>query len=243
MTLPSGAGLGAAGLILAVAWAIGGEEPADLPPASADLPRLTTTVAGSTGGSARGQASDAGSLEEVLAAARGLDGLACELAARGVQQGIWFGGRRSHGRLTRPDASAATLEAGFRAARTQEGARVLIGSLLDEEGCPPRLALSLLDHAEPKGASALLRPILADTDPERRRRATLGIGAVDSEGDRVVLEELLNDGSPDVRIAATWALGEIEDAAAIPALTRVLADDADPRVRGAAAQALGEISG
>lgn len=44
-----------------------------------------------------------------------------------------------------------------------------------------------------------------------------------------------------MRINAAWALGEIEDAAAIPALTAVLRDDRDPAVRGMAAWALGHI--
>jgi HEAT repeat protein len=44
-----------------------------------------------------------------------------------------------------------------------------------------------------------------------------------------------------VRINAAWALGEIEDPAAIPALTAALRDDRDPEVRRMAAWALGNI--
>jgi hypothetical protein len=56
MTLPTGAGLGVAGLILALAWAIGGDQDAaDIPPASANLPRLASSTAGATAGAGAAQ--------------------------------------------------------------------------------------------------------------------------------------------------------------------------------------------
>src|SRR5262249_17333242 len=48
-------------------------------------------------------------------------------------------------------------------------------------------------------------------------------------------------GAPDVRARAVWALGQVQDAAAVPALEQVLHDGA-PEVRGRAAWALGTIA-
>lgn len=244
MSATTGVGIGTAAIVLATAWALGGpasDAPgADIPPASADMAReFSGTPAASP--LAGAQAADVASLEEVLGAARGLDPLACELAAGGVQ-GFWPG--RSHMVALAADRGAAErVQEGLRAARGPAGARVLVEALVDGDGCPARLALGLLDRVEPEAAAPLVRPLLSDGVPERRRRAALAMGAVDSHADREAVERLLADASSGVRIAAAWALGEISDPASIPALARVLAGDDEPAVRGMAAEALGEIAG
>ncbi|MDH3223741.1 MAG: HEAT repeat domain-containing protein [Gemmatimonadota bacterium] len=49
------------------------------------------------------------------------------------------------------------------------------------------------------------------------------------------------DAASAVPINAAWALGQIADAAAIPALTQALRADSDPLVRKAAAWTLGQV--
>ncbi len=244
MSATTGVGIGTAAIVLATAFALGGpasDAPgADIPPASADMARefSGTPAAPPLAGA---QAPDVASLEEVLGAARGLDPLACELAAGGVQ-GFWPG--RSHMVALAADRGAAErVQEGLRAARGPAGARVLVQALVDGDGCPARLALGLLDRVEPEAAAPLVRPLLSDGVPERRRRAALAMGAVDSHADREAVERLLADASSGVRIAAAWALGEISDPESIPALARVLAGDDEPAVRRMAAEALGEIAG
>ena len=56
-----------------------------------------------------------------------------------------------------------------------------------------------------------------------------------------VLVRALNDPDAAVRTQAAWALGEIEDHAAVEALSRALLTDQASEVRLAAARALGAI--
>lgn len=244
--------LGAA-LLLVLAWTAlasdgSDRDGRDVPPATADLPRAQYAAPGAqksmrfaSWARAGAQGAEVEALEEVLAAAEGLQPIACELAAGGVR-GYWPG-RNARAVLSENAAAARRLDSGLEAARTDAGARILVEALLGTSGCRARLALGLLDRSEPTAAAPLLRGSLDDGQEDRRRRAALGLGAVESAPDRPALERLLADPASSVRIAAAWALGRIEDPAAIPALSRVLADDADPGVRGAAAEALGEIAG
>ncbi|MEN8376119.1 MAG: HEAT repeat domain-containing protein [Gemmatimonadota bacterium] len=250
----AGSTAGGLGLLMAFAWSAlgGGPNGADaVPPATPDLPRAASAAPqGLLGGSRLSirrnpagtrQGADPVALQELLRAVEGVPPIACELAAGGVH-GFWPG-RRSRALLAPDPGAAARLEAGLDAADTSEGARILVDALFNGAGCRARVALGLLDRAEPAHAAPLLRPALGDASPDRRRRAALGLGALESRADRRPLEGLLGDAVADVRIAAAWALGELEDPAAIPALSRALASDADAQVRGAAARALGEISG
>lgn len=251
MTLATTSTLGGAAVLLLFAWtALGGGGPdgGDVPPATPDLPRADYVTPAShpsiglaTMRTAAQGVADAQALEEILAAVDGMTPLACELAAGGVH-GYWPG-RRFRPLAGDGTRAARRLQAGVAAARTEAGAEALVESLLGGSGCRVRLALGLLDRAEPSLAAPLIRPHLTDSQADRRLRAALGLGAVESAPDRAALERLLGDEASDVRAAAAWALGEIEDPAAIPALSRVLAGDADPEVRGAAAEALGEIAG
>ena len=236
--------MGAAAIVLAAAWALAGgpsDAAKDVPPAGADLARASSVSPAMPPLPGGAQVPDVASLEEILEAARGLAPLACELAAGGVQ-GFWPG--RSHMVALAADRRAAErVQEGLRAARGPDGARVLVEALVVGDGCAARLALGLLDRVEPEAAAALIRPYLSDGVPERRRRAALAMGAVDSHADREAVERLLADATSGVRVAAAWALGEISDPASIPALARVLAGDGEPAVRGTAAEALGEIAG
>ena len=86
---------------------------------------------------------------------------------------------------------------------------------------------------------------LRHADWRTRKFAAYGLGEAEPHLDRAkviaALSDRLTDEHADVRDRSAWALGEIEDAAAVPALVRALQSDRDRRVRATAAWALGEI--
>jgi HEAT repeat protein len=86
---------------------------------------------------------------------------------------------------------------------------------------------------------------LTNNDWRVRKFAAYGLGEAEPQMERVqaviALGERLADANAEVRDQCAWALGEIEDAAAVPALAGALRQDSDPRVRRRAAWAMGEI--
>ena len=84
--------------------------------------------------------------------------------------------------------------------------------------------------------------LLADPEPQLRRRAALAIGRVGLSEGVPPLVEALNDPQVEVRQMAAFALGLIGDEATMNALVATLADPS-PNVQGRAAQALGRIGG
>ena len=236
MTTAAGTTLGGLALIFVLAWAAGdgrsedGARPGEM---AAD-----TALAS---GPASGGAAPWTTAATTTLAADGMRGVACELVVRGMQD-RWASSRRPL-----KDASEGSLgdriEAGVRAADSAEGARILVEEFLGGSGCRADAAFGLLDRVEPDAAVTPLRAALQSSAVETRRRAALGLGAIDSHDDRLPLERLLADDDPRVRTAAAWALGEIEEEASIPALTQTLSTDRDAGVRRAVAHALGEIAG
>lgn len=83
-----------------------------------------------------------------------------------------------------------------------------------------------------------LVPLLADQDPQIRRRAALAVGRVGLVEGVAPLLPLLKDPDPDVRQVAAFALGLIGDRSASGPLQGMLADSSLV-VRGRAAEALG----
>ncbi len=94
-----------------------------------------------------------------------------------------------------------------------------------------------------EGAEGVLAAALSDPDPCVRRIAAMRLGRVGTEEAHRRLAETLEGADAAAREAAAVGLGIADDARAIPALARRLAEDGDARVRRAAAWAMGKIDG
>ena len=112
------------------------------------------------------------------------------------------------------------------------------------ETSPAKEAADTLGHIGDAAVPGLIQQ-LANADWRVRKFAAHGLGEAEPQLDRpnavAALGERLTDTHRDVRDRSAWALGEIEDAAAVPALTRALRNDSDRGVRNRAAWAMGEI--
>lgn len=94
-----------------------------------------------------------------------------------------------------------------------------------------------------EGTEEVLAAALPDPDPCVRRIAAMRLGRVGTEEAHRRLAETLEGANAPAREAAAVGLGIADDARAIPALARRLAEDGDARVRRAAAWAIGKIDG
>ena len=82
--------------------------------------------------------------------------------------------------------------------------------------------------------------LLADREPQLRRRAALAIGRIGLSDGIIPLVSSLTDPEVEVRQMSAFALGLLGDETATPALLNAL-DDPEPVVQGRAAEALGRI--
>jgi len=89
-------------------------------------------------------------------------------------------------------------------------------------------------------ALAVLAPVLADPDPDRRWWAARTLGQVPCEEARQRLIDLLCDPNDDVRACAAFALGEARVESAVLPLGQVLTDSS-VYVSAMAAEALARI--
>jgi HEAT repeat protein len=109
---------------------------------------------------------------------------------------------------------------------------------------PAKEAADTLGEIGDAAVPGLIRQ-LGHGDWRVRKFAAYGLGEAEPRMERTqavtALGERLADANAEVRDQSAWALGEIEDAAAIPALGGALRQDSDPRVRRRAAWAMGEI--
>jgi len=111
--------------------------------------------------------------------------------------------------LKRPEASRAAAAALTDVSPTVRAAAV-------------HAVLSLPNHE----AATLLLPLLKDKTEFVRREVAFALGATRHPSALSALIDLLNrDKQPSVRAAAAIALGEIGDAAAVPALSQIIAGD------------------
>lgn len=112
------------------------------------------------------------------------------------------------------------------------------------ETSPAKEAADTLGEIGDAAVPGLIRE-LQHADARVRKFAAYGLGEAEPRLERgravAALADRLVDASGDVRDQSAWALGEIEDAAAVPALSEALHRDAEARVRLRAAWALGEI--
>ena len=111
---------------------------------------------------------------------------------------------------------------------------------------PPAPMSTASDTSSPLSGGVFLRPepdlveLLADSEPQVRRRAALAIGRVGRPEGVAPLVGGLADPQAQVRQMAAFALGLIGDRSASAALVRALLDPS-PIVQGRAAEALGRI--
>ena len=112
------------------------------------------------------------------------------------------------------------------------------------ETSPAKEAADTLGEIGDAAVPGLIRE-LQHADWRVRKFAAYGLGEAEPRIERAeavaALADRLVDAHVDVRDQSAWALGEIEDAAAVPALSETLHKDAEHRVRLRAAWALGEI--
>ena len=149
---------------------------------------------------------DAATALHVLAAARGVSPLACELMVALLSPG-WRGGFERH-----PDAPANFLpQVHWIMQRSTDAARVapLRRGLKDPDPCVRRIAPRLLARSDhPQALKALLEG-LRDPSPAARRAAAVGLGYASHPGTIDALQSALRDKHPDVRQAVAWALARL----------------------------------
>lgn len=184
-----------------------------------------------------------GEAQTLLAAVRGVQPIACELAVQSVGNGWGWGAGdaddapalgRSGEETRRVLAWLAERQA------TAEEAATLKEGLGDPDACVRRMSARMLarDHM-PGGVDALLEA-LRSGDPARRDAALLGLGYAGDARAVGPLTALLGDADPEVRGGAAWALGHTESHEAVGPISR-LTSDREARVRRAAAHALGRL--
>lgn len=186
---------------------------------------------------------DTAAVARLLASARAIDPLLCELVVRQVDMhASWSHWGPLSGNPLEKDSSAAALIEWIQDEHTDPSVVPrLRDAMTDSDGCVRRVAGSFLGRVEHPAAVDALLSGLDEASAETRVVAAIGLGL--SEKPRAVdpLVRRLGDQSAAVRRAAAWALGAIDDVAALLPLIDVLSKDVDPRVRQAAAWAIGEI--
>jgi HEAT repeat protein len=188
------------------------------------------------------QVSDSAQVRALLQAARGTNGLVCELAARTVDGR--FGWSSSDGSFS-PGASADSLGhdvVSWVHERKLDPSTVplLRAAITDQDWCVRRLAAPILGHVRDASAMQAMLAALSAPEPGTREMAALALGFAADTRAVTPLVARLSDESARVRATAAWALGEIESKEAVRPLIGALRDS-DALVRESAAQALGEV--
>lgn len=146
---------------------------------------------------------------DLLARVRGLDPVACELAARAVRSRNWWGGPAEPAASDDPRVAEIVrwaLDAGGPGA-----VPVLAAGLADADPCVRRVAAIRLGRIEDPAATGALVRALGSPQAGEREAAALGLGiAEDPEAVPALVRALEGDDSPRVRRAAAWALGELD---------------------------------
>src|SRR5579859_1948593 len=103
-------------------------------------------------------------------------------------------------------------------------------------------AMAALVASRDKNILFILRQALRSTDPEVRRLACVGLGALGETDAIKDLGPMLTDGTPDVQLAAGMALGAIGTEAALETMVGGLLEG-DQTLRQAVAEALAAVPG
>jgi len=107
---------------------------------------------------------------------------------------------------------------------------------------PAPTQINIMRHEDERRWDDQLNALLADNNPQVRKRAALAAGRIgDERAVPVLAEMLLTDKDMDVRQMAAFALGEIESPGGAFALVTVLKDPATPG-RARAIEALGKVT-
>jgi HEAT repeat protein len=143
------------------------------------------------------------------------------------------------GRLA--DSDAAVRLAAVQAMRSFDGPTPLV-PLLDDPDPAVRAeaAAALLSDDGPGRVADVLRELISEEDPERRRIAVRALGHARTATAAALAAGCLGDPEPSVRAAAADALAEVDPEHAVPRLVGRLSDP-DSAVRAAAGDALGRI--
>lgn len=109
---------------------------------------------------------------------------------------------------------------------------------------PTATLVTIIAAEDSRNFSTDLERLLADKNPDVRKRAALAAGRIGDDKAVAKLSGLLNsDASVDVREMAAFALGEIESAKAANAVIAAISDrKQSPNVRGRAVEAAGKIA-
>ncbi len=145
---------------------------------------------------------------DLIAGVRGLDPVACELAARAMHRN-W--GRGGPGEPASSDDPRVLAIIDWAMNEGGPGAVPVLGAALaDPDPCARRIAAIRLGRVNDPAATRRLREALEGADPGQREVAALGLGVAEDDAALPALVQALeSDASPRVRRAAAWALGEM----------------------------------
>jgi hypothetical protein len=219
----------AGGTRLALGTARAGERPAFLPYPSG----ATRTV------SDRARL-DLPHVRALLEAARGVNAIACELAAVAVDGRSWSGSDGEFRAGGSADSVARDLAALVHHDVDGAALPLLRAAIADPDWCVRRLAAPLLGHIHDPAAVQAMTTALGASDASTREMAALALGFAEDARTMAALASRLRDDAPRVRATAAWALGEIDRKEAARPLIDALRDS-DALVRESAARALGEV--
>jgi hypothetical protein len=181
-----------------------------------------------------------GRVRALLAAARGTNVVACQLAAATVDGHSWSSSDRDFHPGDASDSIAGNVARAVHSDVEPAALPVLREALSDTDWCVRRLAAPLLGRVHDPAAVQAMVASLASSDAVTREMAAMALGFAEDAGTIPQLVAKLKDDAPRVRATAAWALGEIDHKDAARPLIGALGD-ADPLVRESVVRALGEV--
>lgn len=176
----------------------------------------------------------------LLDAARGVNAVACELAAVAVDGRSWSGSDGEFRAGGSADSVARDIATWVHHDVDAATVPLLRTAIADSDWCVRRFAAPLLGRVHDPSALQAMTAALGSSDATTREMGTLALGFAEDARTIPQLAARLHDDAPRVRATAAWALGEIDRKEAARPLIDALGDS-DASVRESAAQALGEV--